>query len=122
MQQRALLNVAIKKRYMSTDSFEKKLNGEWINIEDPFARRLIESYLGRRVKEIEELRLYIENDEFDAIRRKGHNLYGSGSAYGLDWISAIGKSIVDAADHGDKSAVVASINALESYIDARSIG
>lgn len=107
---------------MSTDSFEKKLNGEWINIEDPFARRLIESYLGRRGKEIEELRLYIENDEFDAIRRKGHNLYGSGSAYGLDWISAIGKSIVNAADHGDKSAVVASINALESYIDARSIG
>ena len=118
----ALVNVPTKKKYMDNEPLDKELGGEWINIEDPFARSLIESYLKRRAKDVEELRLHLEEDEFGSIRIKGHNLYGSGSAYGLDWISAIGKSIVDAADHGDKSAVVASINALESYIDARSIG
>lgn len=112
----ALVNVPTKKKYMDDEPLDKELGGEWINIEDPFARSLIESYLKRRAKDVEELRLHLEEDEFGSIRIKGHNLYGSGSAYGLDWISAIGKSMEDAAENKDTQAVADSIDALESYL------
>ena len=41
----ALVNVPTKKKYMDNEPLDKELGGEWINIEDPFARSLIESYL-----------------------------------------------------------------------------
>lgn len=101
---------------MGDESGGRKCEDEWINIEDPFARRLIESYLSRRCKDVEVLRFSLEKNEFEEIRIKGHNLCGSGSAYGLDRISELGRFLEDAATEKDRMAVASSLDALESYL------
>jgi len=76
--------------------------GKPIEITDPFARRLIGKYLSHRKDDIEKLKRALAESDFETIRITGHNLYGSGSAYGLDDISWLGASIENAADAKDE--------------------
>ena len=77
----------------------KKMNkgsdkqGKPIEIDDPFARQLMGKYLGHRKDDVDKLRRALAASDFDTIRITGHNLYGSGAAYGLDDISWLGASI-----------------------------
>lgn len=72
-----------------------------IEIADPFARRLIGKYLDNRKDDIVKLQRALADSDFETIRVTGHNLYGSGSAYGLDDISWFGASIEEAANASD---------------------
>jgi len=72
-----------------------------IEIADPFARQLVGKYLENRKVDIKKLTAALSNADFDTIRTTGHNLYGSGAAYGIDDISFIGASIENAADSSD---------------------
>mgnify|MGYP001549315816 FL=1 len=58
-------------------------------------------YLKRREKDLELLDQALADSNFEAIERTGHNLSGSGSAYGLDAVSRIGRSIEEAAKRAD---------------------
>lgn len=89
---------------------------EWVAVEDPFARRLIDAYLSRRKADIELLRSASRAGEFESVRVKGHNLIGSGSAYGLEKISEFGSLIEEAAKLEDDSEVNAQIDNLENYL------
>ena len=89
---------------------------ERVDIADPFAKRLMVRYLGRREADLESLRSALAENDFDRIRIKGHNLYGSGSAYGLDRISELGNSLEAAAICKDQGAIARQIDALESYV------
>lgn len=81
------------------DVTDKK--GKPIEITDPFARQLIGKYLSHRKDDIDKLKRALSESDFETIRITGHNLYGSGSAYGLDDISWLGASIENAADAKD---------------------
>lgn len=87
-----------------------------VEITDPFARRLIGKYLDNRKGDIDKLTAALSNEDFDTIRITGHNLYGSGAAYGLDDISWIGASIEKAANSKDISEIERSIGDLESFL------
>lgn len=100
---------------MSSDN-KSQSTKEWVNIVDPFAKKLIENYLLRREDDLSLLRTSLENGNFEEIRVKGHNLSGSGSAYGLDRISEIGKNLEQAAEGGDATALVLHIDTLEKYL------
>ena len=89
---------------------------ERVDIADPFAKRLMVRYLGRREADLDSLRSALAENDFDRIRVKGHNLYGSGSAYGLDRISEFGNSLEAAAISKDQGAIARQIDALESYV------
>ena len=89
---------------------------EWIKIEDPFARRLIETYLSRRNEDIAIMRTALGVGELDLVRVKGHNLIGSGSAYGLNKISELGRLIEAAVRLEDKKEISIQISNLEKYI------
>ncbi len=67
-----------------------------IEIADPFARRLMSQYLKRRAADIATLREAVASGDFEAVARSGHNLYGSGGAYGLDEISRLGADLEQA--------------------------
>ena len=99
-----------------TDDKVQQSDEERVNIADPFAKRLMVRYLGRREADLEALRSALAQNDFDCIRVKGHNLYGSGSAYGLDRISELGNSLEAAAIAEDHGAITEQINALESYV------
>lgn len=87
-----------------------------VDIADPFARKLMDQYLANRQTDLGQLREAVNNDDFEAVRLKGHNMHGSGSSYGLDRISELGKDLELAAIEHDKPAVLELISALESYV------
>jgi HPt (histidine-containing phosphotransfer) domain-containing protein len=90
--------------------------GKPVEITDPFARRLIGKYLDNRKDDIGKLTKALADSDFDAIRLTGHNLYGSGAAYGLDRISLIGASIEKAADAKDAPGIELAIEELSQFI------
>jgi len=87
-----------------------------IEITDPFARKLIDKYLGHRKDDIEKLTRALADSDFETIRITGHNLYGSGSAYGLDDISWLGASIEKAADAKDEEQLERLIGEMTDFL------
>ncbi|NNC77246.1 MAG: Hpt domain-containing protein [Woeseiaceae bacterium] len=92
-----------------------------IDISDPFARQLMARYLQRRDADISALRNALKETEFEKIRITGHNMFGSGAAYGLDEISRLGQNIEDAAEEGDSARLTGLISDLEHYLKALKI-
>lgn len=90
--------------------------GKPIEIADPFARRLVGKYLDNRRGDIDKLKSALEKSDFETIRVTGHNLYGSGAAYGLDDISWMGASIEAAADSKDIPRIERLIGELTAFL------
>lgn len=87
-----------------------------IEIADPFARKLVGQYLQNREGDIGRLQDALRRDDFETIRVTGHNLYGSGSAYGLDEVSRIGANLEQAAEQQDSSGVVRLVAELAEFL------
>ena len=87
-----------------------------IDVKDPFARRLILQYVKRRKAELDTLRSALAAGRFRDIQITGHNMSGSGSAYGLDRISEIGARMEAAAKAGQGTEVERLISKLDSYV------
>lgn len=68
-----------------------------IDVADPFARRLMVQYLARREGDVTRLREALGEGRFEDIKIAGHNMSGTGSAYGLERVSALGRDIERAA-------------------------
>lgn len=87
-----------------------------VNIADPFAKRLMVRYLSRREADLKTLRSALADEDFESIRKKGHNLFGSGSAYGLDRISELGADLEKAAKKRDSLRIGQLVDTLEAFI------
>lgn len=87
-----------------------------IVVNDPFAKRLMVRYLEKRRDDIDRLRTALAENDFDLIRDKGHNLFGSGSAYGLDRVSELGAALEKSAGKRDAEKVGQLIENLEAFI------
>ena len=90
--------------------------GRPIEIVDPFARRLVGKYLSRREDDVENLLRAVRNSDFETVRITGHNLYGSGAAYGLQDISSIGAKLEDAAEVADVGRIEQLIEELKKFL------
>lgn len=87
-----------------------------IEIADPFARKLVGRYIENRESDIGKLQGALCHEDYETIRVTGHNLYGSGSAYGLDEVSHIGANLEKAADGRDAAGVTRLIDELANYL------
>ena len=87
-----------------------------IVVSDPFAKRLMVRYLENRKEDVTMLRTALAECDFDGIRDKGHNLFGSGSAYGLDPISELGAALEKTAKKRDSAKIGQLIEKLEAFI------
>lgn len=85
-------------------------------VNDPFARRLMVRYLARRADDVSALRAALASRDFDSIEDKGHKLFGSGSAYGLDRVSELGAALEKTARKKDGDAVAELIERLEAFV------
>lgn len=90
--------------------------GKPIEISDPFARRLMGKYLENRRDDIGKLKRALADLDFETIRITGHNLYGSGAAYGLDDISGFGAGIEKAAGTADVTEIERIIGQLTDFL------
>ena len=73
-------------------------------------------YLSHRQDDVESLRAALDRQDFESIRNKGHNLFGSGSAYGLDRVSELGAEIEKKAERGNGEALATLIESLDAFI------
>lgn len=87
-----------------------------VTVNDPFARRLMVRYLSHRKQDIHSLRAALASEDFETIRDKGHNLFGSGSAYGLDRISELGAALEKTAKKKNSDAISDLIETLEAFV------
>ena len=73
-------------------------------------------YLDRRKTELPDLEQALQQGDFTAIRKVGHNLKGTGAAYGFAEITHIGKSLEAAAKDGDGGAIEILLDQIDSYL------
>ncbi len=85
-------------------------------VEDPFARRLMVRYLTHRQNDVTTLRSALAGEDFESIEKTGHNMFGSGSAYGLERISELGAALESKAKRGNGPAIGDLIDALDAFI------
>jgi HPt (histidine-containing phosphotransfer) domain-containing protein len=74
------------------------------------------AYLDRRRAELGSLEQAMHEGDFAAIRKAGHNLKGTGTAYGFEEITEIGRSLEDAAKDGDAFVIETLLDRMDSYI------
>lgn len=84
---------------------------------DPIVQSLLPGYLVRREAELVRLRSLLAEGRLDEIRTLGHNLSGSGGAYGLPGLTTIGRQLEAAAGDGDSDAIGGHLDALHSYLE-----
>ena len=84
--------------------------------QDPFARRLLAQYLARRAADIEAVRQALSDGDWELVRVTGHNMYGSGEAYGLKAVSEYGKQLEQAALDCDPASADTAITALAVFL------
>jgi CheY-like chemotaxis protein len=77
---------------------------------------LIPRYLDSRSADLNHLALALERSDYDAIRVLGHNMKGSGNAYGFAAITAIGRSLERAAQEQSSDDIRTQISALVDYL------
>lgn len=82
---------------------------------------LIPRYLDNRRADIVMLREALHLSNSDTIRSIGHTMKGSGLSYGLEEVSAIGRTLEEAAQAADTSQVEATINQLAHFLETLDI-
>lgn len=78
------------------------------NGDDPIVQGLLPGYISRRHEELLRLEAALAEGDYATLRTIGHNLHGSGGAYGLPRISELGKALELSAreEDRDKAATV----------------
>jgi CheY-like chemotaxis protein/HPt (histidine-containing phosphotransfer) domain-containing protein len=82
----------------------------------PEMAQLRVGYLDRRRAELSTLELAVREGDFAAIRKAGHNLKGTGAAYGYEEITEIGRSLETAGNDGNASAIEVLLEQIDWYI------
>jgi HPt (histidine-containing phosphotransfer) domain-containing protein len=79
---------------------------------------LVPQYIDDRRNGLTALAELLVREEFGEIGRYGHQLAGSGKAFGFAAISSIGQEIEAAAERGDAEGVATAVHRLREYLDA----
>ncbi len=88
-----------------------------IDTDDPILQELLPGYLARRREEVGTLEDALARGDFDKLRIIGHNLHGSGGAYGLDRVSEFGKALEKAARADDSEAIRVTIRQIRAFLE-----
>lgn len=84
---------------------------------DPELADLLPDYLRRRRRDERVLQEALDAREFETVRRIGHNLKGSGGAYGLPEVSAIGRGLEGSGRGRDAAEAVRWTRRLGAFLD-----
>ncbi|NNF66435.1 MAG: Hpt domain-containing protein [Gammaproteobacteria bacterium] len=89
--------------------------------DDPILRELLPGYLARREEELKMLDEALKNKDFSTLRTIGHNLFGSGGAYGLIRVSELGRQLEVAAQQADSEEIQSTIQQMREFLSNLSI-
>lgn len=74
-------------------------------------------YLNRRLIEIDELTLALNNEDFNVISNIGHRLKGNGETFGFPLISELGIKLEKAAQLSDAQLIQVIISELKADVE-----
>ena len=83
---------------------------------DEDLKAIIPQFFRNREDDIENIKEFLAEDNYEEIRIIGHSMKGSGGGYGFDYITEIGKKIEDSAVEKNEDRIRDSIKKLEEYI------
>lgn len=84
---------------------------------DQELRDLIPDYIRHRHQDIHDARTAIANHDLATLREIGHRIKGSGSWYGLDVLSGLGRSLEAAAIQNNLDESALFVQKLSDYLD-----
>lgn len=87
-----------------------------LRVEDPAVAALLPTYLARRAQDVADIRRWLAAGEFDRIAVAAHRMRGSGTAYGVEFVTDIGRDMEQAAGQGDAARVEAAVARLEATL------
>jgi HPt (histidine-containing phosphotransfer) domain-containing protein len=87
-----------------------------ITIEDEL-RDLIPGFLDNRRKDCAAIATMVEETDFESIRRLGHNMKGTGTSYGFETITDIGRNLENSAQAGSPDSIKALVAELKDYLN-----
>lgn len=84
---------------------------------DPDLEDIIPGFLLKRQKDIIEIQVALDNEDYDTIKVLGHKMKGIGGGYGFDAITDIGSMIEQAAMEKNMQEVKQAILELARYLE-----
>jgi HPt (histidine-containing phosphotransfer) domain-containing protein len=84
---------------------------------DPLLQPLIPDYLRNRRNDLQKIADALTRKDLGALRKLGHDMAGSGGAYGIPPISEIGRVIENAALASDMAAIEMALQDLRVFLD-----
>jgi len=87
-----------------------------LEIDDPAVLALLPRYLARRADDIATMRDALARSSFELIAQLGHRMRGSGAAYGMPFVTQIGRQLERAAMAGDVGVIDDALNHLDAYL------
>ncbi len=84
---------------------------------NPDLEDLIPEYQENRHRDIQSISEALQKGDYETIRILGHNMKGSGEGYGFEAITAIGRSIEQAAKDRNPQEINRQIQELSSYLE-----
>lgn len=84
---------------------------------DESLKDLIPGFLENRKKDVEKIRLALEQADFSVIQTLGHRMKGDGGGYGFDGIGEIGTALELAAARRDRESIHRQLAKLADYLD-----
>lgn len=83
---------------------------------DAELEELIPFFLGKRQKDISEIRLAIAAGDYKRLSQIGHNLKGIGAGYGFQRVTDIGVTLEEAGKREDRDAATQCLDDIENYL------
>ena len=84
---------------------------------DASLKDLIPGFLENRKKDLERIRMALEQTDFSTIQTLGHSMKGDGGGYGFDGIGEIGAALELAAARRDRESIQRQLAKLVEYLD-----
>jgi HPt (histidine-containing phosphotransfer) domain-containing protein len=85
----------------------------------PDLRPLVPAYLARRREDVTAIERAIEQADAEAIRWIGHEIAGTGSTYGFDELTRLGRALNEAARLEDLAECATVMRALREFLSAQ---
>ena len=106
-----ILNKALK------DEGEEKMDDDVIEVEvDQDLEELIPGYLEKRVKDVEQLRGWVDDENYSEIQELSHKIKGSGGGYGFQHLSEYASLMEQASKEKDLSVIKENIEKIDDYV------
>ncbi|MBF0176034.1 MAG: Hpt domain-containing protein [Magnetococcales bacterium] len=77
---------------------------------------IVPGYIQNRWRDVEAMRLAVENHDLESLRVMGHRMKGSGAGYGFDAITEIGRRVESCAREEQIGEINHEIEALVEYL------